>query len=56
MRIGRKNRSLPYTHFRTNPGPEPAEEEKTLNARMAEIVAADLARRQAQPVRPQGRG
>jgi transposase len=56
MRIDYKNRSLPYTHFKTNPGPDPAQDEKTLDARMAEIVAANSARSQAQPVSPQGRG
>ena len=56
MRIDYKNRSLPYTHFKTNPGPDPAEDEKTLDARMAEIVAASSAHSQAQPVSPQGRG
>lgn len=56
MRIDYRNRSLPYTHFKTNPGPDPTEDEKTLDARMAEIVAANSARHQAQPVSPQGRG
>jgi len=56
MRIDYKNRSLPYTHFKTHPGPDPAEDEKTLDARMAEIVTPDPARPQAQPVSPQGRG
>jgi transposase len=56
MRIDYKNRSLSYTHFKTNPGPDPAEDEKTLEARMAGIVAANAARPQAQPVSRQGRG
>jgi transposase len=56
MRIDYKGRSLPYTHFKTNPGPDPAEDDKTLDARMAEIVAAHAARSQARPVSPQGRG
>ncbi len=56
MRIDYKNRSLPYTHFKTNPGPDPLEDEKTLDARLAEIVAANPVRPQAQPVSPQGRG
>jgi transposase len=56
MRIDYKNRSLHYTHFKTNPGPDPAEDEKTLDARMAEIVAASSAKPQAQNVSPQGRG
>ena len=53
MRIDYKNRSLPYTHFRTNPGPSPAEYEKTLDARMGAIVAANA---KAQRASPQGRG
>jgi transposase len=53
MRIDYKNRSLPYTHFRTNPGPSPAEDEKTLDARMGAIVAANA---KAQRASPQGRG
>lgn len=56
MRIDYKNRSLPYTHFKTNPGPDPAEDEKTLDARMAEIVVAGSSQTQAQPVSPQGPG
>ena len=56
MRIDYKNRSLPYTHFKTNPGPDPAEDEKTLEARMAGIVAARSAKPQAPTVGPQGRG
>jgi hypothetical protein len=47
---------LPYTHFKTRPGPDAAEDEKTLDARMAEIVAASSARAQAQNVSSQGRG
>ena len=54
MRIDYKNRSLPYTHFKTSPGPNPVEDEKTLDARMAGIVAA--ANAQAAPSSPQGRG
>ncbi len=53
MRVDYKNRSLPYTHFRTNPGPSPAEDEKTLDARMGAIVAANA---KAQRASPQGRG
>jgi len=49
MRIDYKNRNLSYTHFKTNPGPDPAEDEKTLDARMAEIVAANAARAQPSP-------
>ena len=56
MRIDYKNRSLPYTHFKTNPGPDPAEDEKTLDARMAEIIAPGPARPQPQATCPQGRG
>lgn len=56
MRVDYKNRTLPYTLFRTNPGPGPAEDEKTLDARMAAILAASSARPQAQAVSPQGRG
>jgi hypothetical protein len=56
MRVDYKNRSLPYTHFRTNPGPDPADDEKTLDARMAQILAVGAARPQAQPLSPQGRG
>jgi transposase len=56
MRIDYKNRSLPYTHFKTNPGPDPAEDEKTLDARMVEIVAACSHKPQAQSVSLQGRG
>lgn len=42
MQVEYKNRSLLYTHFKTNPGPKPAEDEKTIDARMAELVAANL--------------
>lgn len=56
MRVDFKNRSLSYTHFKTNPGPDPAEDEKSLDARMADIVAASFAKAQAQPAGPQGRG
>ena len=56
MRVDYKNRSLPYTHFKTNPGPDSAEDEKTLDARVAEIVAANAARSRAEPVSSQGRG
>ena len=56
MRVDYKNRTLPYTHFKTRPGPDAAEDEKTLDARMAEIVAASSARDQAQNVSSQGRG
>ena len=56
MRVDYKNRSLPYTHFKTNPAPDPAEDDKTLDARMADIVATRSASPQAQPVSLQGRG
>ena len=56
MRVDYKNRSLPYTHFKTHPGPNPTEDEKTLDARMAAIIAASLAKTQAEPVIAQGRG
>jgi transposase len=55
MRVEYKTRNLTYTHFKTNPGPDPAEDEKTLDARMAEIVAA-LTQPDAQPLSPLGRG
>jgi len=47
MRVEYKDRSLLFTHFKTNPGPKPAEDEKTIDARMAELVGAH-----AQPSRP----
>jgi hypothetical protein len=47
MRVEYKDRSLLFTHFKTNPGPKPAEDEKTIDARMAELVEAH-----AQPSRP----
>ncbi|HEX4301864.1 MAG TPA: ISNCY family transposase, partial [Rhizomicrobium sp.] len=50
MRVDYKTRSLPYTHFKTNPGPDPAADEKTLDARMADILAANSAQAQAQAV------
>ena len=43
MRIDYKNRNLPYTHVKTRPGPDPAEDEKSLDARMAWIVEANAA-------------
>ena len=43
MRIDYKNRSLLYTHFKTRPGPDPAEDEKSLDARMARIVEPNAA-------------
>ncbi len=56
MRVDYKNRGLPYTHFKTNPGPDPAEDEKTLDARVAEIVASQAASSRAEPLSPPGRG
>jgi len=56
MRVDYRNRSLPYTHVKTNPGPDPAEDEKTLDVRMAQIVVAAAANAQAQPLCPQARG
>jgi transposase len=56
MRVDYKNRSLPYTHFKTKPGPGQVEDEKTLDARMAQIVAVNAASSQAQPVSLEGRG
>ena len=56
MRVDYKNRSLPYTHFKTKPGPDPAEDEKTLDARMADLIAARSAEPEAQTVSLQGRG
>ncbi len=56
MRIDYKNRSLPYTHFKTHPGPGPAGDEKTLDARTVEIVATSSAQPQTQPVSEQLRG
>jgi transposase len=41
MRVEYKNRTLLYTHFKTNPGPNAAEDEKTIDARMAALVAAN---------------
>ena len=56
MRVDYKNRHLTYTHVKTNPGPAPAEDEKTLDARMSEIVAASSAKPQTQPPSPPRRG
>ena len=56
MRVDYKDRSLPYTHFKTNPGPDPTADEIPLDARMAQILAARLPQREAEPVSPQGRG
>lgn len=56
MRVDCTNRSLPYTHFRASRGPEPVEDEKTLEARMAIILAANPARPSDQAGGQQGRG
>lgn len=56
MRVDYKTRSLPYTHFKTNPGPGPAEDEKTLDARMAQIVAVSSTQPQPRRLDSQGRG
>ena len=56
MRVDYKSRSLPYTHFKTNPGPDPAEDEKTIDARMAQIVKARSLETAEQTARPPGRG
>jgi transposase len=56
MRVDYKTRSLPYTHFKTNPGPGPAEDEKTLDARMAQIVAVSSTQPQPRRLGSQGRG
>ena len=56
MRVAYKGRALPYTHFKTRPGPEPAEDEKTLDARLDAIIAASAARPRAQTVVAQGCG
>jgi hypothetical protein len=56
MRVDYKSRSLPYTHIRTSRGPEPVEDEKTLDARMMSIVAANPTSRPDQATGQQGRG
>ncbi len=56
MRVVFKNRSLPYTHFETRTAPATAEDEKTLDARMDAVIAAELAQTQAQPTMALGRG
>ena len=45
-----------YTHFKTAPGPSPAEDEKNLDARMAALVAAGAEPHLAEPISPRGRG
>ena len=56
LRIDYKNRSLPYTPFKTLPGPSAAEDEKTLDARMAALVAAGAAPSAAEPAGARGCG
>src|SRR5208283_1954232 len=56
MRVLYKGRALPYTHFRTRPGPEPAKDEKTLDTRLDALLAARAARLQAEPELAQGCG
>lgn len=46
MRVACMDRTLPYTHFKTRPGPQPAEDEKTLDARMDALLATSLAQPQ----------
>ena len=55
MRVDYKGRTLACTHVRTRPGPRSAEDEKTLDARMSEIVAA-AAKAKTEPLSPPGRG
>ena len=56
MRVDYKNRSLAYTHFKTNPGPQCAESEKTLDARLAQLIAARAEPSRPEPIRAQGCG
>ncbi|MGD0184102.1 MAG: ISNCY family transposase [Roseiarcus sp.] len=56
MRVLYKGRALPYTHFKTRPGPAPAEDEKTLEARLDALLAARAAPPQAQTASAQGCG
>ena len=55
MRVDYKGRTLACTLVRTRPGPRQAEDEKTLDARMAEIVAA-ATKTKTEPLSPPGRG
>jgi len=52
MRVDYKNRSLPYTFVKAKHSPDPAQDEKTLDARMNDIVAAYAIRHQVQPISP----
>ena len=56
MRVLYKGRTLTCTHFKTRLGPDPAEDEKTLDARMDALAAANATRPRAEPVLAQGRG
>ena len=56
MRVLYKGRALPYTHFKTRPGPRNAEDEKTLDARVDALIATSAARPRAEPTLAQGRG
>ena len=55
MRVDYKGRTLACTLVRTRPGPRQSEDEKTLDARMAEIVAA-ATKTKTEPLSPPGRG
>ncbi len=54
MRVAYKDRTLPYTYFKTRPRRQPAEDEKTLEARMDSLIAARAAPPQAQTATAQG--
>ncbi len=56
MRVDYKNRSLAYTHFKTNPGSRHAESEKTLDARLDQLIAATAAPSRSEPITAQGCG
>jgi transposase len=56
MRVEYKNRTLPYTHFKTNPRPNAAEDEKTIDARMAALVAANAQKAGPDTAMALGRG
>jgi transposase len=56
LRIDYKNRTLPYTAFKTLPGPSPAEDEKTLDARVTTLIAASAATQAAELARARGCG
>ncbi len=56
MRVDYKNRSLAYTHFKTNPGSRHAESEKTLDARLDQLIAATAAPSRSESITAQGCG